>query len=448
MIETTSDTARDTLLNNAAIRVAEALKLATPPVFANGFATRVLTEPWHMARPEMVHSGSVYNLLTQAAPEEQAREMCASAKAADPDRTAARVSVGERKALDEAKLFFATPSGAIVAVRHLLVLSRIVCASPATHPLAVWAKDYHTRLAMGGLDVIMRHPARSGDQSLQGVHFQIALSDHLKLFGTGNKALDDDLIFGEIEEGLHWERVTRTMSTLKAEYKLGDVNQAQRRLAGFDGPTDNTIASRRTADRFGLADGSALGGAGDDVSMMSSPPPFVPARAPPAAGGEAGGGGATGGGTVPAGRRVVHNTAFDGELWSGRCRRPGALGAKGNDLIKAAAAGMVEAIPCSKVDANPLRNMCINFHVRGDCVDGCPYSYDHVPYTRAEYEADGGLVPWMDSPANNFRKLTPDEYTTLGLTPPAPRSRRGGRNRRGGGGRGGRGGGGRGGRSG
>ena len=461
LIEAGTDAQRDKLLNDAAKEMAKTLHIAVAPVYPPGFGTKVVTERWEMSADDEPETGSVFNLLLLAAPKDQAKEMVAEARAAAPERSATRVTKAERRLLDDAKLFLTTPRSAIVAFRHFYVLVHLLCVDTNTHPLTVWSKAYLQRLSLGGMEQIMLHPARAGDseQHLQGVQFQIAVSSHLKSYATKNTALDNDLIFGDVDEMIHWEPVTRTMRVLKSDFGLTAVQNASRRLQGLaidSDATTVTVATNRSRAGTSIARwGLPVGGdGGDDVSVLSQPPvaappppaappaPWVQARSPRAAAsapGQATGStaGSATGPAAPTNRpTIVRNHGFLRDLWVLRTGCDSALGAKGSDLIKAAEAGII-CTPVPRSKASPLRNMCLNFHVRGTCTESCPYSYDHVTYTQEEYEAADGLVPWMDG--GNFRPLTDAEYATLGLNPPrrnSGRRTRGGRGRN----RGGRGG--------
>ena len=429
LIDASTDSNRDKLLNDASKQMAHKLKIAMAPMYPPGFATRMITERWAMSADDEPDTGSVFNPLLLSAPKTQVQEMLENAHAAAPDRTSTRVTAAERRELDKSKLSLATPRTAIAAMRDLHVLLNLVCVDPSTHPLTVWSKGFYERLAMGGMDEIMLHPARGGShmQHLQGVQFQITVGSHLKSYSTRNTALDPDLIFGDIAEHEHWERVSRTLTVLQDEYGLPTVRTATRRFQGLDLDADSSVMVTRSTRRP-----APIVDTDDDMSVLSQPTAPAPAAPPawvPARGRAAAPATGSAGGTANR-STFVRNANFDREFWLLRTGRESALGAKGSDLIKAAEAGICAPVPRSK--ASPLRNMCINFHVRGHCHDNCPYSYDHVAYTRAEFEADSGLAGWMDADPPNFRQLTTEQYTQLGIPPPR---RSGGRRNSGGRGR-------------
>lgn len=303
-----------------------------------------------------------------------------------------------------------------------MVLSHLVCVAPNVHPLPVWADQYYDKLVRGAMSKIMNHPP-GGDPvpSLQGVEFQIATTSHLKEYANGDK-LEDDLILSDIKAGLHWEHVSRVMSVLRLEFGLGAVQNSWRRLNVTSEAT--VLASRnqdqfrrgRNQDQFGRQSvagelPSVIDAGVDDLSLVSSPPAGRTATRPaPAAPAQPA--------RAPVSQDVV-NEFFFGSLWNHRTCN--IIGAKGSDLIKAAEQGVGGIAPIPRSKVNPLRNMCLNFHIRQRCTNTCPFKYDHVAYTEEEFEP---LTTWFD--AGNFRPLTPEELASLGIT----------RRSRGGGGRG------------
>ena len=53
--------------------------------------------------------------------------------------------------------------------------------------------------------------------------------------------------------------------------------------------------------------------------------------------------------------------------------------------------GALPALPISRVDRGP---MCVGYHVKGMCNEGCPRAVDHVAYNTAQYAE---MKAWCDA---------------------------------------------------
>ncbi len=98
-----------------------------------------------------------------------------------------------------------------------------------------------------------------------------------------------------------------------------------------------------------------------------------------------------GGGNAPA--RQLDNENFNAGLFGEyKTRRVNGKTVLSKDVRTAIKQGRLPALPASKVPG--VDTMCLAWHTKGHCSEGCPLKGDHVPYTQEEYQP---LCGWCSS---------------------------------------------------